>query len=421
MDVEKEIRKLIKLIMMMDMGVGVDILELLEKGKIGYRDENSVAWTDGKKINLGKEFFKRDKKEKVFILMHELLHIKLEHIQRFISQLKGDIVYKGEKIKKSIFIQLVNIATDLSINSILKSLIEKYDESKSYSQFMSCPDALYPEMFNLPVNKSSEFYLKEIMNRKLYDIIKYQNFDIHENDCDKSCDNNNSEVIIIENDEDLSKIYENVKEESKKNIGKGDTLIDRLIRDIIGVNTLNWKKILKEDIKGFVKTHPQKFIKVIDKKNLTRNIKVNGLPAVMPFKNIQKNEFILPINIFVDTSGSIGNKELSEFIFQIKNICKEVLNEMNVYLFSDKIYYSKKIKKDSDIEELCKNTKTGGTSFEDIKKIYQQEKGYFVIFTDGLADPINISNSLLKRVVWIIVNNKDFKVNNNNLIIHIEV
>lgn len=77
-----------------------------------------IAATDGKRIFFSKEFWKRKEEEQVFIFLHEILHIVLNHPVR----------------KKHREHKLWNISTDLVINQILSKFLKVPNDAITYEK-----------------------------------------------------------------------------------------------------------------------------------------------------------------------------------------------------------------------------------------------------------------------------------------------
>jgi len=76
-------------------------------------DEDAIAFTDGQTIYAGVNYENFSEKERRFICLHEILHVALQHPNRFLTLEKQDCDFNP---------QLLNLAADAVINKALENL-----------------------------------------------------------------------------------------------------------------------------------------------------------------------------------------------------------------------------------------------------------------------------------------------------------
>jgi predicted metal-dependent peptidase len=113
---------------------------ILAKCKVSYDEKFPTAGVSFENNNfhltIGKKFLEWNLDERIAVLIHETRHILGLHMFR-----------KGERDH-----ELFNVATDIAINPIIDNLPE---------------DALFPQNFDFPENKSAETYYEFLKEEKV--------------------------------------------------------------------------------------------------------------------------------------------------------------------------------------------------------------------------------------------------------------
>ena len=128
------------------------------------------------------------------------------------------------------------------------------------------------------------------------------------------------------------------------------------------------------------------------------------------------DEKVGAIVIGIDTSGSIGTAELTQFLSEVKSICDEVNPEAIDVLYWDTHVASRETYQGSELANLVESTKPaggGGTEPACVPK-YIHKHGMrgecLLMLTDGYIgrqDPSNWSD-LPMPVLWCVKGNKQF-------------
>jgi predicted metal-dependent peptidase len=129
------------------------------------------------------------------------------------------------------------------------------------------------------------------------------------------------------------------------------------------------------------------------------------------------------IVVAIDTSGSIGQAELSKFLTEVKGICDQVRPSKVRVLYWDTEVCGHEVYEQEELDNLPKSTKPkggGGTTVECVP-MYMDEHGIkpecVVILTDGYLGGSWGRWSV--PILWCIQNNKSAKPD-TGVVVHIE-
>lgn len=371
---------------------------------IGYYEKTvSTLCTDGQNIYYNKDFLnKLSFNEQLFVLAHEICHIRSNHIMR-----------SKDKNQK-----LWNIATDAVINQLLKedgltmpagvinveeainySAEEYYDkllenqknnsnernqsnqnDSKSPSENNAQGNAASSGSENKENPNESDGNSKE--NSSNEEGNNPSNVDDHsmwskalENENNKADSNEPNEEIVDEQElfsqnrkekiENLKKLKDELLKQSMK-AGKEPGETEFTLNDI-GINKalIDWRTLLRKAVNIKLKWD-------------TRRPEVE-YGVLVP----KINKLAYPrTEILLDTSGSIDEEMLRNFLRECKYILQN--SEMWVGCFDTKFYGFQKINNEKDIENMTFYGR-GGTNFDVAVSAFSQRVDNKIIFTDGYA------------------------------------
>lgn len=325
--------------------ISVDI-----KGNIRYNSE----WID-----------KQSEKEVEGVLCHEVMHIVLQHLER-----------RGGRDG-----QLYNIANDMKVNDIL------VQENMELPKDGVIPDRNHTfTQGNITVTKIDE-KTSELIYDELYKTQKKngkgggklpKGFDDHKYTDGNG--NNGKDKITKEEMKKLKKKWKQTLSDAAvyaKQIGKLPAGMERLIDDIldskVGWRHKLYKYITNELICDFTWTRPHK-------KSMSTGV-------YMP--NVVKEK--IQVITHVDTSGSIGQKELSDFLSEIVAITNSFANiEMDLLVCDAKIHDHIVVDKNNVAEVLSTKIKGGGgTSHKPVVEWINKHKPnakLLITLTDGWSD-----------------------------------
>lgn len=300
------------------------------------------------------------------LLKHELLHIAFNHI--LISK-----EFKSHKI--------FNIAADLEIN--------QYIDEKFLPQG-GLLLSTFPEL-KLPEKAGLHEYYKILENAKENGNCPSLNNILQQMDGDSPYNHDTWQELNNLSDAEKKLIHKQKKyifKEIKKSIEKYNGVIPNELKEII--DSLDKLEESKFDWKSYFR----RFIGnsyIIYTKKLKR--KFNKRYEENPGLKIKSKNHIL---VAIDTSGSVNNDELKEFINEVNHIHKSGHLVTLIQCDSD-ISSVEKFKRNTPITILGR----GGTSFQPVINYFNDKKIYttLVYLTDGECEaPINTP----KNTLWVL-------------------
>jgi len=385
-------------------------------GKSEIADEVFTAYTDGVNKRYSKPFV-----EKILIeaklrglVLHENLHVALKQIPR------GKDMFKEDK-------QIANMAADFVVNDIIKNITGTV--ANGHEPIVELPDgALYDSFFH---NWSM---------REVYNHIRKENPQ-RQKPSDGSCD----EPTKGDGDEDSSPrgsgtIYANGKpydighqfdehdwesyveglsDEERKELGdkidralrEGGMLAGRMggkmprqISDLLEPR-VDWREVLREFVASTMKGNDEYTWRKMSKRHMANDI---YLPSM-------ENETIGEVVVAIDTSGSIGERELTEFATELASIVDLVSPEAVRVIWWDYDVHGEQYFKPEHykgIASLLKPLGGGGTRVSSVNHYINEKKinaECVIVFTDGYVES-DIEWTISSPTLWMVTENKSLEV-----------
>tara|TARA_R110002073_G_scaffold109432_1_gene245368 strand:- start:782 stop:1969 length:1188 start_codon:yes stop_codon:yes gene_type:complete len=323
--------------------------------------EMPTAATDGRHLYYNADFIgKLDVKQTEFLICHEVLHVAFEHMLR-----RGDRDPQGW-----------NVAADYAINQII------IDENIGRAPTGDLAPLYDPQYKGLSAEQIYD---------KLSDWQKQQKtLDVHI-DLDKgeatieSKDGSKETIKIGEgmskaeqdklNDEIKNSLIQSAKASESSSAGNIPAGLERLITDITAPK-LDWRQMLRTSIKSQIKN------------NYTwskPSRKMYSTNAVLPGLDVD-NE--LDVHISIDTSGSIDQEMLRDFLGEVNGIKDEFDDyKIRVWCFDTEVHADETFETwDGKELEDYRPAGYGGTDISVNWKYMQDEEirpSMLVVFTDG--------------------------------------
>jgi predicted metal-dependent peptidase len=355
------------------------------------------------------------------MLMHEMLHVVLRHIDLRMPKDIEEGTTMGGELDPGEKAYVWNVACDIALNQLLKDFLQDEDDPTKHI-------GVFPEDFGLPEGKTAEFYFRELykvaeeQKKAVRDLVKeiarkIKEFDSHDKwgrggdkeerskggydkdyDWDKEQEENENKGEGEEEDE-LSKAAREVAKElgleSGRRAGTSNETIDTIVFSrLAGVKPVPlWlRKVSHTSVHGF-----ETVIESTRKKPNRRF----GLrfPAN---KRVSVGNKLL---VAVDVSGSISMPLYHNFMKHINELSRHAGFDIiffNHDLVGKIIRYQKK--------DLKVNI-GGGTSFEPVMRLWNsRHRDYdaLYLFTDGEAS-YSTPPKRSRDVNWIIYNNPSFE------------
>lgn len=336
-----------------------------------------TAATDGKHLFFNREFIKSlDAKngELKFLIAHEVLHVCLDHLGR-----------RGGREPK-----LWNMANDYIINWIL------VQEKCGSMPKMGLLDNKYTDAWT-----SEEVYNDLVKNKVTIKMTLDEHLELGNDNEDggNSSGGATVEVDVIGRDgppklseADLDQIRNETRAamiQAAQSVGadKIPAGIRRMIDDLI-TPKLDWRSLLDAHVRSSIKddfTYTRMSRRTAAMRAAADDYFQNLPVPIMPG---QDNLYVVKLVVAVDTSGSMTEDMLRDFLSETKGIC-QTFRDFEIMLFTfDTEVYNPMVFTPSNIDEIDHYPMAGGggTMFEvcwDYMKNEGIEPERFVMFTDG--------------------------------------
>jgi len=374
-------------------------------GKVSVDDATPTAKTNGLDVTYGRAFVDAlNDKQLAFLILHENMHKAYRHL------IVWEKLYKQNAV-------LANMACDYVINL----QIYDYDTQQEVTEFpttsdgknLGCLDEAYRGMdahqvFLELVKKHG----KNAGKKKVYVIGQGG----QPSDGDDEGEGEGLPEGLDEHDwEGAQSMSEQEKEAQAKEVesalrqgsilvGKMGGNVDRNISEML-VPKINWKDALREFVKSVTQGKDQTTWRRLHKRYIASDI-------IMPSSYDEK---VGGIVIGIDTSGSIGTEELTQFLSEVKSICDEVSPEKIDVLYWDTHVASRETYQGNELSNLVESTKPaggGGTEPACVPKYIHKHdmKGEcLLMLTDGYIPAQEPSDwNINMPVLWCVKGNRQF-------------
>jgi len=298
MDIEKEIKDIIAAVIVSNPFLGL----LLKRTWIFTSDDVPTAATNGLTIIVNEKFFSSlSNTEKAFVLLHELMHIILKHTIR------------SKELEKRYGKAVVNVAADAKANQYLREYLCEYRHKLKIQP-------VWPE--ELPLDDVDRMSLEEVAE-KLAHIASFMRTDVF---IKRFCDS------VLNNDiyagAGVKKILKtlNKGDEGDDNVSDDSEIekrVDRKVMEVVdaGVTPAGMKRLVDEILQSRISWRQLLRTALITAgKNVKRTwCRLNKkLPYVWPGKTLYATDIV----VLIDTSASISDDELKQFIAEIHSMRK---------------------------------------------------------------------------------------------------
>jgi predicted metal-dependent peptidase len=226
----------------------------------------------------------------------------------------------------------------------------------------------------------------------------------------------NAQEGTPEEQEQVAKEIEGALRQGAILAGKMGGNVSREMQDLL-TPKVNWKDALRD----FVKTSTQGKDQTTWRRLHKRYI---GMDIIMPSTYDEK---VGSIVVAVDTSGSIGNAELAQFLSEVKCICDEVSPEKIDLLYWDTNVAGHETYMGAELASLTETTQAkggGGTSPECVPHYMKQERlepECVIMLTDGYIGRQDPNDwQIGKPIMWCIKGNPRFDIDVVGKVVHVE-
>jgi len=310
--------------------------------------------TDGKHLYVNEDFMNTlDKQELEFVVGHEVMHCVYDHMGR-----------RGGRDPK-----LWNVAADFVIN------LELADQGVGKMPSMALLDQKYRGL------SSDEVYdLLEEEQEKNGDQ-GYETLDVHMEPGQGDPNGNGKDGPIGISEEEAGQLSDEIKQavmEAAKAAGAGNVPggVKRMIKDITEPQ-MDWRQLLQMDLPSAFKAD-YTFVRPSRKNSSLGGIYLPG----------QDQATMVKVAIAIDTSGSISNDMIRDFLGEVVGIMEQFDDyEITMWFFDTATYTVHKFTPDNvyDLEDV-EIEGGGGTDFMvnwDLMKEMDLVPEKFCVFTDG--------------------------------------
>ena len=367
-------------------------------GKVVVDETTPTAKTNGVNVTYGREFVDSlNDKQLAFLILHENMHKAYRHLQVW------------EKLWKK-NAQLANAACDYVINLQIRD----YDPTGGDVE--------------MPTDANGEAL--GLIDEKYRGMDAHQVFLLLEKEQEQQQqggsgggaqgmdehDWENAQEGTPEEQEQVAKEIEGALRQGAILAGKMGGNVSREMQDLL-TPKVNWKDALRD----FVKTSTQGKDQTTWRRLHKRYI---GMDIIMPSTYDEK---VGSIVVAVDTSGSIGNAELAQFLSEVKCICDEVSPEKIDLLYWDTNVAGHETYMGAELASLTETTQAkggGGTSPECVPHYMKKESldpECVIMLTDGYIDRQDPNDwQIGKPIMWCIKGNPHFDVDVVGKVVHVE-
>lgn len=183
--------------------------------------------------------------------------------------------------------------------------------------------------------------------------------------------------------------------------GRMGAKIPRVISDLLEPK-VDWREALREFVSSTTKGNDEFTWRRMNKRHMANDI---YLPSV-------ENESIGEIVVAIDTSGSIGGAEITEFATELVSICEVCQPEVVRVLWWDTVVHGEQVFKDnySDIAKMLKPLGGGGTHVSCVSEYINKHKvnaECVLVFTDGYVEN-DIKWNISSPTLWMVTQRRDF-------------
>lgn len=358
-------------------------------------DDDITAYTNGVDKTYGRKFMESLTDEEIrALVLHENLHVALKHIQRFKTEFKENPMLVNASADFVVNDIIVNIQ-DRSLCKLPKgglvdkkyhnwSVREVYNDLKDQQSKQSQDSNGNPSQHGTPNGSGG---------------IPKNSFDEHEwEDVNKM---NATEI------DKLTKDIDKALREGSVLAGKVGAKIPRAIEDLLAPK-INWRQILREFVSSAINGKDEYSWRRYSKRLMANDI---YMPTTV-------NESVGELVIAMDTSGSIGTEELTEFVSELVSICDTVQPEkIRVLWWDTDVHEEETYTEFNGIERKLSPKGGGGTDASCVSEYIMANKiicDACIVFTDGYFHTPKWDSSI--NTMWLVTQNDSCSVPHGTIV-----
>jgi predicted metal-dependent peptidase len=356
---------------------------LMTVGKTSVVDDLPTACTNGRDEKYGREFIKKlDDKELAFVVLHETLHKAYRHLFTWKKLAEQDAELCNAACDYVINIQLVDMDKEQFV------LAMPLHEGKAVG--------LVDERFRGMNTKQVYDILKEEEPPEGYEWRSNEGFDIH--DWEGASELSDEQKKALAKDVDQA-IRQGIIAQQKV-AGKGRGGLGRELEEIIEPK-VDWREVLREFVKSTCSAKDASSWRRVNRRYLSSDI---YMPSLI-------GERVGHLVLGIDTSGSVGGKELAEFLSEVQGIAKEVHPEKVDLIYWDGAVAGHEEYDGTSVDNIVQSTQPKGGGGTDPRCVmeYLKEKNIqpeaIIMLTDGYIG--DWGNEWQAPILWTICGGND--------------
>ena len=325
---------------------------VLSVGKVMYTEDIPTACTNGRDVIYNKDFIKTlDDKELNFVVLHEALHKAYQHMHLW------------KKLWK-INPMVANMAADYVVNYAIH-------EADEQSEIAKRPDSA---LFDLKY--------KGMTTKQIFDSLMQDAKENGGGQCGHdSHDWEGADSLSDEEKKEVAKQIDQALRQGEIIRGKMQGNKNRSVTEILEPK-VDWREQLREFVNATCKNKDRTSWKRPHKRFIGHDI---YMPSMI-------GESIGQVVIGIDTSGSIGDKELNEFLTEVVAICDDVSPSSIELLYWDTHVAGHETYNQGDYKGLVQSTKPaggGGTHVGCVNEYIKDKRiqpEAVIVLTDGYVE-----------------------------------
>jgi len=373
---------------------------ILMVGRTSVDDNTPTACTNGRDEKYGRAFVKElSDKELAFVVAHEASHKMYRHLTTY------------KKIHDENH-SLANQACDYVINIMLRDC----DPDCSVIQMPTYKSGLKKgEVMGLIDER-----FRGMNSKQVFDILKEEDdgsggeggkgFDEHDwDEATKGMSDDEKRDLARDIDQAIRQGLMAQQKIAGKGKGGGDRELEELLAPKV-----DWREVLRDFVKATCNAKDTSSWRKVNRRFLSTG---TYMPSMI-------GERVGHIVIAIDASGSIGGKELAEFLSEVKGVAEEVHPEKIDLIYWGSAVVAHEEYEGSEVAGITDSTKPkyGGGTEPSVVSTYLKEKDIkpecIIVLTDGYVGG-DWGNDWTAPILWAIVGGND-AVSPNGKTIHIK-
>jgi predicted metal-dependent peptidase len=361
-----------------------------------------TAYTNGRDKKYGREFISKLTDPQLRgLILHENLHVALKHVGRFTKEFKDEPM-------------LINVATDYAVNDVIMSMNDK--------GFCELPEGgLYDEKFHNWSAREIYKYLKSTLPPQPKVSISLSggdgsgqegqgqsqsikiSIDGKESTVSTTDEHDfSAEEMSVAEQAQLSDAIDRALREGGILAGRMGAKVPRAIGDLLETK-IDWREVLREFVTSASRGSDEYTWRRFNKRMMANDM---YMPSI-------ENETVGELVVAIDTSGSIGGVELTEFATELASICDSVSPSKVRVLWWDTEVHGEQVFDGNytNIADMLKPQGGGGTHVSCVSDYIVKNKiscEGVLVFTDGYVES-DINWQVTAPALWLVTQNRNFK------------